>query len=380
MTLKITGLVTEPVEIAETPFGRLFVSRWNFGAIQKAMKAELSGVSGADFVRGFFATLARRVSADASLTSEAFDAGERVPESELASISEMELERLAAAYLGGDGGTFVHEEEGSEPPDGETATGRLERIAKRNIESMEESARRFVERFGKFNLGAGLSESFLRTANLADGLERLIPRGLLGDGRSVTMGDALNSATKVGTAVVRPVDPLEHLRDITLPPNPIHETNDLLGDVSDNIGRMVAISEQQAALIQSLSETASLALAQAASSSAQAEISAQLAERSTRLTKYGVLVAILAIGVSVAVSGYAISDARRLADETDRRLVEVIGAVKGGTEAIDGVRDRLDASSREAIEAQVATGKAIADAIRQLRPADAPEPAVQKTP
>ena len=328
--------------------------------------------------------LARRVPDDASVTSEAYKAGEAIGEEELAALSDDDLDRMAGKYLQGDDGQFMREagEEATSPD--ELSSERLRRLALSSMAMTEESSRKLAEKFGSFKLSPGLHKSIMQTATIANGLGQLLPHGLLGDLSKISafskLGEALG-ADSAAMAVVRPVDrPL--LSALRPPPNPIHQTNNLLEGVSEGIGRltedigkMVAISEMQAALIQSLSETATLALVEAASSSQKAEKSAELAERSTRLTKYGVWAAIAAICVSAAVSGFAIRDQERLSDETDHRLLGLIDAVKESTQASlklqtdisQQAKTSLDAQTRALLDAHVASTRSLEAAIERLK-------------
>lgn len=356
-------MLSGPIEIIDGRLGRLLVSAWNVGAIMAVTEARLGDLRGANFVRGFLAELARRPSAEAPADYDAYERGKRVPRREIDGLSDGELETLAQAYLEGEEGHLREKDDGPAPA-GETAVDRLCRLAVKDAKTFEETNKRLAERFAGLTVSSALKDSLARTAGIAKGLEGLIPRNLLAlprigaivgpSGIGQTVARAIPSAAVTPVVTMAPGAALEQtsrkttIPKLELPPDPGHKTNKLLKGVSEgidqlngDIARMLKISEQQAALIQSLSETATLALGEAASSSADAKKSAELAKEATAFTKYSVVVAVVAIVLSGLVSAFAIWDTRRIAAENDLSTKELIDAVREGTRVGQAVQSEI---------------------------------------
>lgn len=375
---------SEPIEIFHPRLGRLLVSGWTFGSIGKILKTNLQDKDGADFARGFFSLLARKVDEDAPLTDAAMQAGQPLVLAELNALTEEDLDQLACAYLNGECGSIGHEAKGDEPPDDETHLGCLARRIKRQIEMCEESRKLFAQQFGKLSLSENLTQSLFKTSNLANTLERMIPVEALSGASLLGIGDSMFKMGIPGIDAAFPSGGLPPIpkapppiQGFKPPPNPIHETNNLLESVShdidklaENIGTMVAISQQQAALIQSLSETATLALAEAASSSEETRKSAKLTEKSTRLAKIGVWVAVFAIVISVGISLYAISDSHSIALDNGRQMDELISVVRESVRSAQGKGTENSDLVNELIETQRKVSDDLNASLLQLRKRD----------
>ena len=85
------------------------------------------------------------------------------------------------------------------------------------------------------------------------------------------------------------------IKPILPPPNPAYKTNDLLKNLTENISRLVASTEQHSQIFKSLVETANLSYAEAASASNETR-------RATQLTKYGVFIAAMALLAQLLIS------------------------------------------------------------------------------
>lgn len=211
--------------------------------------------------------------------------------------------------------------------------------------------------------------------------EEMVPsylRDLLDTSKSIDLGDMGFSAGLPGgdgSFPREPKDALPRMPRIEIPRNPVFDTNAILRQVSDDIERMVELSDRQSQLIQLLSETANLALGEAASSSAEAKRSAELAKEATTFTKWSVVVAVIAIVLSGAVSGFAILDARRIAEGNDVMANELIEAVREGTRVSQGmqqdIRDQSKASEAQTkalLESQAALSRSAEAAIGRHAP------------
>jgi hypothetical protein len=105
-----------------------------------------------------------------------------------------------------------------------------------------------------------------------------------------------------------------------VPPNPIHQTNEELSELSGTVRQLVDIGRHQSELSQALTETSQLALQQSIASG-------EAANRAIQQARNGVLIAAVTLLISVIVAGINIYDSHALSNSTDTKLERLITSV-----------------------------------------------------
>lgn len=382
------SVVIGPVRLSHPSLGAMLCPGWTYGVLSRFEKDRLGELDADACLRRFLLAFARRVEENVDPTQDSRRARKPLSEGEVEGLSPADLDDLALQYLSSPA-CSLGRDDGASPMDGVRPAERFLRLARASLDEFRVAMARTAEKFGSVVMSDSLRNLVNQTSaiskrledmvrvpkEVAEAFERLkVPPGLKAmaeAARSVGEGTPALSIRDLGIPIADTDAQKERLFRLSDIRNPVLDTNKLLEGMVANSEQMVEVARLQAGLIQSLADTATQALAEAASSSEKASRSAKLAEDSTRLAKVGVWVAVIAILVSVGVSLYAISDAREIADGDDRQMRELIEAVKEvaksgaetGTETAARIGDLADAQRKTAV--------AVAAALERLRKDDA---------
>lgn len=403
------AIVIGPISLEHPSIGRVLVSQINTDVI--AMLRQAGGVDGTEFFRRLLALSARKGgSEEAASGIAAYKQGTALTSEEIAVLSPEEIEELAGQYLASKAAWQVRDDEGVEG-NAERLLAAAKRISaehdasseriRKKIEAMgvsddlkammaktSEASRALSDILGPSNALRDAMRQATSLPQMSDALKAALEpspgmKALMEAAQTPAMTAVMEAALKaeklispsVGDLIDRTkgmdlgrIEALGPFHDasgvfprepegfhptmpkIEIPRSPIFDTNAILRRVSGDIERMVEISERQSQLVGLLSDTANLALGEAASSSAEAKRSAELAKEATTFTKWSVVVAVFAVFLSVAISGFAIWDTRRIAEGNDAMTKELIEAVREGTRVSHGVQQEIKEQEKAAEE------------------------------
>lgn len=377
------SVVIGPVRLSHPSLGAMLCPGWTYGVLSRFEKDRLGELDANACFRRFLLAFARRVEDDVDPTPDSRRAGQPLSRDEVEGLSPGDLDDLALQYLSSPACSLDHDDDAS--VGGERPAERFLRLARASLDEFRVAMSRTAEKFGSVVMSDNLRNLVNQTSAISKRLEDLVrvpkevteaferlkvPSGLKAmaeAARSAGEGIPALSIRDLGIPIADTEAQKERLFRLSDIRNPVFDTNKLLEGMAANSEQMVEVARLQADLIQSLADTATQALAEAASSSEKASQSAKLAEDSTRLAKVGVWVAVIALLVSVGVSLYAISDAREIAEGDDRQMRELIEAVKEVAKA--GAESGAETAARigDFAEAQRNSAGAVAAALDRLR-------------
>ncbi len=382
------SVVIGPVRLSHPSLGAMLCPGWTYGVLSRFEKDRLGELDADACLRRFLLAFARRVEENVDPTQDSRRAGKPLSEGEVEGLSPADLDDLALQYLSSSA-CSLGRDDGAATMDGVRPAERFLRLARASLDEFRVAMARTAEKFGSVVMSDSLRNLVNQTSAISKRLEDIVrvpkevteaferlkvPPGLKAmaeSARSAGEGIPALSMRDLGIPIADTEAQKERLFRLSDIRNPVLDTNKLLAGMAANSEQMVEVARLQADLIQSLADTATQALAEAASSSEKASRSAKLAEDSTRLAKVGVWIAVIAILVSVGVSLYAISDAREIAEGDDRQMRELIGAVKevAKSSAETGIETAVRIG--DLAEAQRKTAAGVAAALERLRKEDA---------
>jgi len=312
----VISLKTEPLEIRDEELGRILCKPWTVGTYREVLGLLKDNQSPDEFVSAFFECVGRAVPDDVPATRESFDAGTPITANQLSALSDEARDRLAAAYLAAE--PMVSESSGSQGPDKTGAKPEntlkprpTELLTSRARNEHTLSSKEIRKVLGSVSLGRGLSDTFLKLNLASDAIRRQLQP------LSAMPMDALSNAMKNAEILNRVIPSLSprmaeiipstminnEIPRLEIPPNPVYQTNKSLAQVQEELSQLVDVAQLQAALIQSLSDTARDTLQQAIQSTGEARAA-------TRIARFSIWVAIIAVVASSVIGVYAIMDGR----------------------------------------------------------------------
>lgn len=266
-------LTLSPRSIGEVgSLGELALRNLSVGALRELSKADLdASLPVADLISALLATLVVRLD------------GEILRPEVVAQLTVTERERLVAEIIARNPDWLDAGERGVPREIGEDDEHHLARAYRHQAERFATSMR---------DTAASLASSL---GGMGERMRALLAPGLAANSAASSRVADLVGSMDASRVTFAPIGP-SRLPKITIPPNPVHETNEILGEVAGHIAQMRELAVATADMQRSLNDTATAAVADFARG---AEASAQSSEQALELAKSSLWMA--KVGLAVAV-------------------------------------------------------------------------------
>lgn len=303
---KLIFTMQDPLFVETEGLGTIVLSHWSVRAmreISKILEGELSG--SADFARQFIEKLGRTPSFDEK-SAEKYENG--TPIQDVASLTQKDLELVANSYIAKYKNSILHwvsSEEGErdefalEKEESESPLEYFLRIVRLSVERSAEQSRKLFEKMASFGAAKSVIEQFNKNQF-----------------KIGSIADRINDIQKT-YAFPSAIEPMVFEMP-EVPPNPVHETNDLL--------------KSQAAQLRGLSELLAAQGEQAVLLNDQTGLLIGQSNESSRQAKIGIWVAAAGIFISTIVSGYAIYRGIESSEESSRSANELVAIERKNNE------------------------------------------------
>lgn len=274
---KLTLELSEPLEVQTNGLGRILVSHWSIGAVQKVADLLKNDIeSPIEFVRAFIEKLAH-IPGDGESLHEQFESGtsidssENLTETDLSVFSKKYVEKFRHQILS----WVTYSEDGKDSADerkkeNESDEDFFYRLIQTSVRKRQEQSNKLVERLGLSGATGKLFDSYRKN-----------------QARIGELGARIRDLSSSSI-----VEPEPFLKMPPIPENPVHKTNELLEDQALKFDLLRELLESQAEQAVLLNKQTELLLQDAAKSSAQ--------------TKVGIWVAAAGIVIGAFLSGYSI--------------------------------------------------------------------------
>lgn len=274
---KLTLELSEPLEITTDGLGRILVSHWSIGAVQKIVKRfKTEFESSSDFIRAFIKELGRFPGNGQNLHEEfesgrPIDGAENLTEDDLSAFSRAYVEKFRHEILS----WVTYSEDDTDPKEEEKKEGEPDkdffcRLIETSVRRQQEKSKKLRESFGLIGATSGLFDHYSKN-----------------QARIGVLGAKIRDLQSASIAET-PSRPFIH----ELPENPTYKTNELLESHARKLDLVKELLKTQAEQAVLLNE--------------QTELLLQDAAKSSRQTKIGIWVAAIGILVGASISCYSV--------------------------------------------------------------------------